>query len=278
VQECADRSAEWYAVMFAASVMPTDNQLIDVSAYIEGTERNRLHIVTAQASACLDPLAATDIGSRAKALRYMRTFVQYSKYNPYAAFSAFARAATVNFEANNSTMTLKFKQEPGVQYEILTETQAKVLRSKNINVFVLYDNDTQILQEGVMSNGYFFDEVHNSDWLANVLQTDVWNLLYQTQTKIPQTDTGIARIAAVCAGCCERAVNNGFLAPGVWGGGPIGILQPGMAMTRGYYVYVQPVATQAPADREARKAPPIQIAAKMAGAVHFVDVIVSLNR
>jgi hypothetical protein len=277
-QQCADQSAEWYAISFAATVQPTDNDLIDVSSYIEGTERNRLHIVTATASATLDPLVSTDIASRLKALRYMRSFVQYSKYNPYAALSAFARAATVNFEANNSTLTLKFKQEPGVQAEVLTETQAQILKSKNCNVLVQYDNDTVILQEGVMSNGYFFDEVHGSDWFANAVQTDVWNLLYQSPTKIPQTDPGVNQITSVCEAVCERAVNNGFVAPGVWTSQPIGILQPGMTLSRGYYVYAPLVASQPQAIRETRRAPTIQIAMKLAGAIHFVDIIVTLNR
>jgi len=283
VQACADRSAEWYAVAMARdpdNLLPeaTDNDLVDISAYIEGTERNRLHIISTKASAVLDPLNTTDICSRLKALRYMRSFTQYSSTNKNAAVSAFGRAATVDFEANNTTMTLKFKQEPGVGVEILTETQNKILRSKNGNVFVLYDNDTAILQEGVMANGYFFDEVHNSDWYANALQVDVWNVLYQSQTKIPQTDEGIHQLVATCEATSERAVNNGMLAAGVWRGGPIGILRPGMTLSRGYYVYAPPVANQPPAEREARKAPTIQIAGKLAGAVHFASILVSLNR
>jgi hypothetical protein len=277
-QNCSDMSSEWYAVAFASSVMPTDNNLVDVSAYIEGSDRARLHIITTQASATLDPLNQTDIASRLKAIRYMRSFTQYSRYNPYAAISAFARAATVDFEANNTTLTLKFKQEPGVQIETLTENQARILTDKHCNVFIQYDNDTAILQEGVMANGFFFDEVHNSDWFANALQVDVWNLLYQSQTKIPQTDPGIAMITTVCEATCERAVNNGMLAPGVWGGGPIGLLRPGMTLSRGYYVFAPLVASQPAALREERRAPTIQICGKFAGAVHFVDIIVNLNR
>ena len=35
---------------------------------------------------------------------------------------------------------------------------------------------------------------------------------------------------------------------------------------------------QAQSDREARKAPPIQIAVKLRGAIHFVDVAITVNR
>ena len=39
-----------------------------------------------------------------------------------------------------------------------------------------------------------------------------------------------------------------------------------------------PVAEQAQSEREQRKCPPIQIAAKLAGAIHFVDVQIDVNR
>jgi len=70
-------------------------------------------------------------------------------------------------------MTLKFKQEPGVAPETLTETQAATLRGKHCNVFVNYDNDTAIIQEGVSFDGSFFDEVVGLDWLENDIQTAV---------------------------------------------------------------------------------------------------------
>ncbi len=278
VVAAADRSAEWYGLHFAASTQPTDNNLIDVAAYIEGSARSRILAVTDQNSQALDPLIATDIGSRLKLLGYKRAFTQYSSATPYAALSALGRAFTVNFEAADTTLTLKFKQEPGVVAETLTETQALTLRAKNVNVFVNYDNDTAIIQEGKMANGYFFDEVHGLDWLQNATQTDVWNLLYQSQTKIPQTDAGISQICATVENTMSRAVRNGLAAPGLWNGPNMGALRTGQSLTSGFYVFADLVANQPQSDREARKAPPIQVALKLAGAVHFADVLISVNR
>jgi hypothetical protein len=277
-QAAADRSGDWYGLIFATNTPPSDNALLDVAAYIEGTERSRILGITTQNTQVLDPLIASDIASRLKLLRYKRSCVQYSSQHPSAVASLFGRAFTVNFEANNTALTMKFKQEPGVVAETLTETQARALRNKNCNVFINYDNDTAIVQEGVMSNGYFFDEVHGLDWLGNSVQNDVWNLLYQSQTKIPQTDAGIGQIATVVEAAMSRAVNNGLVAPGVWLGPDIGILKYGMTLMSGFYVYAPPVATQSQSDREARKSPPIQVALKLAGAVHFADVIISVNR
>ena len=69
-----------------------------------------------------------------------------------------------------------------------------------------------------------------------------------------------------------------LVAAGVWNGGPIGQLDSGDTLTKGYYVYAQPISEQAQADREARKAPVIQVACKLAGAVHFADVQINVVR
>jgi hypothetical protein len=190
----------------------------------------------------------------------------------------FGRAFTVNFNGNKTAITLKFKQEPGISAESITESQAAALKAKNCNVFANYSNDTAIIQEGVMANGYFFDEVHGLDWLQNDLQTAVYNLLYTSQTKVPQTNAGINRILATLESRLDQAVANGLLAPGQWGGPDVGALVAGQYLTKGYYLYAPSVDSQSQADREARKAPVIQVAVKLAGAVHFVDVIVNVNR
>ena len=45
---------------------------------------------------------------------------------------------------------------------------------------------------------------------------------------------------------------------------------------KGYYVYSLPISEQSQPDREARKAPLIQIAIKSAGAIHSSDEIVTI--
>ena len=105
---------------------------------------------------------------------------------------------------------MMFKREPGVVAEQLTESQAATLKAKHCNVFAAYNNATAILQHGVMANGYYFDEVHGTDWLQNAIQTAVYNLLYTTPTKVPQTDAGMSLIKAVI-----EATYQAVLGPGV---------------------------------------------------------------
>jgi len=278
VQALANQSGDWYGLMEATSTAPTDDARMDVAAYIEAASKSRIYGVTITSSQVLDPAITNDLASRLKAAKYKRSFTQYSSSSPYAVASLYGRAFTVNFNGNNTTITLKFKQEPGVVAESLTETQAATLKSKNCNVFVNYDNATAIIQEGVMANGYFFDEVHGTDWLQNAVQTDVWNLLYQSLTKVPQTDEGTHLIVTTVEATLSRAVTNGLVAPGVWNAGGFGQIKQGDFLPKGFYVYAQLVATQSQADREARKSVPIQAAIKLAGAIHSTDIAINVNR
>lgn len=278
VTELASQSSEWYGLQIAAGVMPNAANISAVASYIEAASISRIFGVTVTDAAALDGNSTTDLAAAIAALKLKRTFTQYSSSNAYAAASIFGRAFTVDFDGSNTTITLKFKQQPGITAETLTQTQAAALAAKKCNVFVKYNNDTAILQQGVMSNGYYFDEVHGTDWLQNAIQTDVYNLLYTSPTKVPQTDAGVNQIIARVSGVCDQAVANGLIAPGVWNAPGFGALSTGDTLSKGYYVYAPPVATQTQADREARKAPVLQAAIKLAGAVHSSNIIVNVNR
>jgi hypothetical protein len=268
----------WYGLQFASAAVLATSDYLAVATAIEAAIPSHIFGVTTQDTNAYNPLSTTDLAAQLQAGGYTRTFCQYSSSNPYASASIFGRAFTVNFTGSNTVITLKFKQEPIVTPETLTETQAAALATKNCNVYVNFNNNTAILQQGQVANGYYFDEMHGTDWLQNQIQTDIYNALYSSPTKIPQTDVGIASLATIVAQDCQMAVNNGFVAPGVWTGPPVGALVTGQMLSTGFYVFQPSVALQSVADRAARKAPTIQAAIKLAGAVHFSNIIVSVNR
>lgn len=268
----------WYGLGVADDEDIPDADWLTVAAAIEASSLSRILAITTSDAATIETTSTTDLASKLKAAGYGRTFVQYSTSSKYAALSAFGRAFTVNFTGSNTSLTLKFKQLPGITYETLTVNQAAALDAKNCNVFVYYQNDTAILQQGVMANGDFFDERHGLDWLQNYVQTNLYNLLYTSTTKIPQTDAGVTRLLANVEQSMDQSVTNGLVAAGVWNGGDIGELVAGDTLTKGYYVYAQPLSEQAQSDREARKAPLIQVACKLAGAVHYADVQINVVR
>ncbi|WP_439291732.1 MULTISPECIES: DUF3383 family protein [Rahnella] len=273
----------WYGLVVADDVASGEDVLdaddvISVAKLIEASSLSRIFGVTSAEAGIISSTSTTDVASQLKAGKYARTFIQYSTSSLYAAVSALGRAFTVNFSGSNTTITLKFKQEPTVTYETLTVGQAAAVDAKNANVYVYYANDTAILQQGVMSSGDFFDERHGLDWLQNYVQTNLYNRLYTSTTKVSQTEPGVTSLLSNVEQSMDQADTNGLIAPGVWNGGPIGQINTGDTLTKGYYVYAAPLATQAQADREARKAPLIQVACKLAGAVHFADVQINVVR
>lgn len=275
VAECLE-SLKWYGLTFAVDL--TDAEVDSVASLIEASDPVRLFGHTTQDENTLVGTSVADIAYKLSNKKYRRTFSIFSSDNPHAAASLFGRAFSVNFMGTNTTITLKFKQLPGIAAEDLKTREAKALSAKHCNVFAGYNNDTAILQEGVMCDGSFLDEIHGLDWLQNHLETSLWNLYYTNTTKIPQTGAGVNRQCGVLERACEQGVTNGLLGAGQWNGDSFGALETGDYLPKAYYVFANSLDDQAQSEREARKAPVFQIAIKLAGATHFADVLVAVNR
>jgi hypothetical protein len=277
-------TTQFYALVFAAganNVDMADSDHLAVAAYVEasaaGGQPHVYGLTTSEATALVAG-NATDIGSEIMAAGYERTFYSYSSTNAYLDASMFGKALPVDYSAQNSALTLMWKQMPGVPSEKLTVGQANALDAKRYNYTALFNNNTSILVNGTMGGPAYIDEIINLDNFANQLQTDIFNLFYTTPTKIPQTDPGVHRIVTTAEGTCQRFVLNAVFAPGQWNSNGFGTLQPGDQLPKGYYVYGPPVALQATADRSARKSPTIQIAVKEAGAIHEAILSVLVNQ
>ncbi|EBF9773099.1 DUF3383 domain-containing protein, partial [Salmonella enterica subsp. enterica] len=126
----------WYGLAVADDEDIDDADWLSVAAAIEASSLSRILAITTQDPEAINTTSTTDLAYKLKAAKYGRTFVQYSSSSKYAALSAFGRAFTVNFNGSNTTITLKFKQEPGITYETLTTDQAAALDARNCNVFV----------------------------------------------------------------------------------------------------------------------------------------------
>lgn len=266
----------WYGAFYTGDLEEQD--IIDTAALISASTPSHICCFTSKDTNELDGTQTSSLGYELAQLGNNRVFVMYSSTNDNAAVSVLGRMSTVNFEGSNTTITLMFKQCPGVEPEYLRTSQANALQKNNVNVFAAYQNDTSILQYGTMSGGWYIDEVHGLDWLQNRVETDLWNLLYTSTTKIGQDESGMTAILSTVNSSLEAGVRNGLIAPGVWNGDEFGTLKRGDTLTTGFYVYIQPLEEQSQADREQRKAPPIQIAVKLKGAVHSIDVTITVNR
>lgn len=275
VAECLE-SLKWYGLTFANDL--TAVEVDAVAALIEAADPSRRFGYTTQDENSTVGTSTTDVAYKLANKKYSRTFTIFSSTSAHAAASFFGRAFTVNFNGTNTTITMMFKQLPGVDPEDLKISEAKTLAAKNCNVYAGYNNDTAIVQKGVMCDGSFFDEGHGLDWLQNHLETALWNLYYTSNTKIPQTAGGVSRQCGVLEHACEQGVTNGLIGGGQWNGDSFGALETGDYLPKGFYVYANSLDDQAQSEREARKSPVFQIATKLTGATHSADVTVSVNR
>lgn len=131
----------------------------------------------------------------------------------YPEVSILGRAATVNFNAVNSVLILAYKKGPGVTVADLNSGQVAALESVNGNAFISVGGNA-MFWNGKMADGTWFDTVQGVEWLSQQIRNNVFNLFYQSTTKIPWTDTGVAMVEQQVTNALELARTNGLIAPG----------------------------------------------------------------
>jgi hypothetical protein len=271
----------WYGLTFAAGAGNADiadSDHLAIAGYVEASANPHIYGGTTSEAAALVQPDTTSIGAQLKALGYNRTGFVYSSMDPFAVASAFGRLLTVNYQGSNTAITLAWKQLPGVAPEVLTSSQSAALDANNYTYYAAFNNNTSIVVNSTVASGHFFDEIMNVDALANTIQTGAFNQLLTTPTKIPQTDSGMNTLATGIEASCQQFVNNGVLGPGTWNSAGFGQLATGDYLANSFYVYAPPIANQAQAARSARVSVPFQIAAKLAGAVHDVQISLTVNQ
>ena len=266
---------QWYAVKIPSAA---DSDHIACLAYCDASNTAHFYSIGTQEGGVLVSSSTTDIAALAQAAANNHGMVQFSSSTPYADVSALARILSVNYSGTNTAITLAWKQEPGVVAENLTSSQIAALEGKNCNVFVNYNNGTAILEPGVCPSGQYVDTIMGVDAFKVLLQTALYNVLYTSTTKVPQTDSGMHQLVTAAEQVCTQFVNNGLFAPGVWSYNGFGSLNTGDLLNKGYYVYAPPVAAQSASDRAARKSTLLQIAVKLAGAVQSVQLQVTVSQ
>jgi hypothetical protein len=172
-----------------------------------------------------------------------------------------------------------YKQEPGIVPENLNINQITTAEAKNASVFVAYDNNTAIIDEGNSCSGLPAALVIGAMAFGVQLQVDLYNALYLSPTKISQTDAGQHTLGTIIENDCTQFVSNGFLAPGTWTSAyTFGTLTHNQFLAKGYYLFTPAVATQSLSSRAAGQSVPFQLAAKFSGQTRFVNLAVTINQ
>lgn len=184
---------------------------------------------------------------------------------------------SVNYNGNNTTLTITYKDLSGVPVDTaINSTILNMTQQVGADVYASIEGLPKII--GCRQGNLWADQLTNRTWFLNTLSTTVANVLLTTNNKVPQTERGMQQLKNAAAQVCQLAVTNGMAAPGEWDTSQttFGVYDEFMSNIRtfGYYIYTAPVATQLQTEREARKAPVMQIALKEAGAIEHASILV----
>lgn len=195
-----------------------------------------------------------------------------------AAAAYASRLMCVDFDGSNTTLTMQMKDLVGITPDTgITQTLLGTCQTVGADVYTYFGPLPKVFSTG---GNDFSDNVYNTLWLIFALQVAGFNAIGTTPTKVPQTEPGMAILRNAYTAVLQQAVTNGMAAPGAWNspqlfGDPTALKNS--VLQRGFYVYSQPVNQQSQSSRAARQAPLVQIALKLAGAIHSTSVVVYIN-
>jgi hypothetical protein len=256
----------------------TDNQKIDASTYVQSL--NKILFLASNDATDMDSpnifytLHSSNNYRTRKVLYLCDTSLELA-----AMIVAYAgRAMSTNFSGSNTTQTMHMKDLLTIAAdESITQTILEVAKLMGVDTYGSYQGLGKVYSAG---ENKYFDQVYNLSWIMAELQIAGFNAISTSSTKIVQTEQGVDILKGFYRRICEQAVTNGYVAPGTWNSperfGNVDDFMRNIS-ERGYYIYSQPISQQSQVDREARKAPLIQLAFKEAGSVHSSNIIVAIE-
>lgn len=236
---------------------------LDIGKWAEAAKK--IFCNTSNDLSVLNPVITTDIMSQLKAATLRFSLSTFSKTrSEYPSAAVFGRAASVNFSAINTTITLNLKQIPTVTAEDLTPGEFDTLRSKYGSAVVRIGKTVNAYSDSRMASGSWFDTTHGLLWLENRIETDMFNFLYQSTTKPPFTQSGINSSVGTLERSLKAGVRNGLAAPGY--------LPDGTYLPEGFVIYSVALGDVPSSDKGNRLYAGLSFDMVGAGALHQVKV------
>jgi hypothetical protein len=196
--------------------------------------------------------------------------------NRKLATSYMARVHVVNFGGERTALTMHLKTL-SVTAEEYTQTVVSAAKAVGLDIYTTIKDVAKALTSG--AHGYV-DDRYNLLAFVDAVQTDMFNLLAATATKIPQTRRGVNQLIDQGEKTTREFVRAGVFAPGTWSSpdyfGDYDTFTRQIEQN-GFYWLAGSLADQSTASRVARESPVLQAAVKNAGAIHSADIIINFN-
>ena len=235
----------WYGLTLAGA----DTVDYDEVAYIiESAEK--LFAFSVQAKELPLPLNRTD---------YLRTAVIYSESADEYAHGAWL---TECFSYAPGSETWAYKMLSGVQAAELTTREMGRFDEANVNYYISCANKDITLQ-GKVVGGEWIDVIRFRDWLKNEMQIKIFSLFVK-YPKIPYLDSGITLVENQM----RAALQNGQEAGGI----AMTEFDENEEPVEGFTVTVPKAASLSSAERASRKLRNCRYTARLAGAIHMVEI------
>jgi len=181
--------------------------------------------------------------------------------NRKMASSYMARAHVVNFNSERSALTMHLKTL-SIAAEDYSQSDITAAKAVGLDLYTTIKTTPVVLTSGAND---FMDNRYNLLAFIDAVQTDMYNLLKQTGTKIPQTQRGV-----------NQLIDQGEKTTRGFNFGDLDTFNRNIT-ENGFYWLAGKLSDQSQADRQARKSPVLQAAVKNAGAIHSVDIIINFN-
>lgn len=235
----------WYGLTLAGA----DTVDYDEVAYIiESAEK--LFAFSVQAKELPLPLNRTD---------YLRTAVIYSESADEYAHVAWL---TECFSYAPGSETWAYKMLSGVKAAELTTREMGRFDEANVNYYISCANKDITLQ-GKVVGGEWIDVIRFRDWLKNEMQIKIFSLFVK-YPKIPYLDSGITLVENQM----RAALQNGQEAGGI----AMTEFDENEEPVEGFTVTVPKAASLSSAERASRKLRNCRYTARLAGAIHMVEI------
>ena len=169
-------------------------------------------------------------------------------------------AKCLNYQSGAETWAMKTLV--GIYPATINSTNKAKLDELNISYYATY-SDRDITLGGKVDGGEWIDVIRFRDWLKNDMQVAVFELLVKN-AKLPYTDGGIALVKNAMIASLKRGQDNGGIAPTEYDSNDEEI--------PGYTVSVPRASDIPDADKKQRVLNNCRFRARLAGAIHAVDI------
>lgn len=239
---------DWYGVLLDSN---SSAEILALAAILEPLGAKKLLAAQSADTICLDADSITDVMYLASDRTYFRTAVLY---HPTIGLN-FAAAAWVGnaLAYGPGTITWKFRELVGISSYTLTSAERAAVLAKCGNLIETVAGRT-ITCDGKVAGDEWIDVIHGLDWLRARIGERVYGVLVgAADGKIPYTDAGVNLIhTEVRAQLKEAEVAN--------------------VLAEGWTTSVPAVASLSSSQRASRVLPSVTFSARVAGAIHAVNI------